>query len=110
MRALGLLNDPKQFEQIIVRSNPDGSQVSALGTILEQGLTDRIRCPASEQHNLLLRSDLGIHRLQTHLEHVERGPCGDNHWVASSCDNASSLRTSSACLERFLNFWDGIYR
>src|SRR6202051_863238 len=26
-RALGLLTDPKQFEQIIVRSNPDGSQV-----------------------------------------------------------------------------------
>src|ERR1700724_3243072 len=27
VRALGLLTDPKQFEQIIVRSNPDGSQV-----------------------------------------------------------------------------------
>ena len=27
VRALGLLKDPKQFEEIIVRSNPDGSQV-----------------------------------------------------------------------------------
>src|SRR6478752_4280404 len=27
IRALGLLRDPKQFEEIIVRSNPDGSQV-----------------------------------------------------------------------------------
>ncbi len=27
VRALGLLRDPKQFEEIIVRSNPDGSQV-----------------------------------------------------------------------------------
>jgi HAE1 family hydrophobic/amphiphilic exporter-1 len=27
VRALGLLRDPKQFEDIIVRSNPDGSQV-----------------------------------------------------------------------------------
>jgi HAE1 family hydrophobic/amphiphilic exporter-1 len=27
LRALGLLKDPKQFEEIIVRSNPDGSQV-----------------------------------------------------------------------------------
>jgi multidrug efflux pump subunit AcrB len=27
VRALGLLTDPTQFEQIIVRSNPDGSQV-----------------------------------------------------------------------------------
>ncbi len=86
--------------------------VSALGTILEQGLTDRIRCalrcPASEQHNLLLRSDLGIHRLQTHLEHVERGPCGDNHWgrvVVRQCliveDVVRVLRT----IPQFLG-WD----
>ena len=27
VRALGLLRDPKQFEEIIIRSNPDGSQV-----------------------------------------------------------------------------------
>jgi HAE1 family hydrophobic/amphiphilic exporter-1 len=27
VRALGLLKDPKEFEEIIVRSNPDGSQV-----------------------------------------------------------------------------------
>jgi hydrophobic/amphiphilic exporter-1 (mainly G- bacteria), HAE1 family len=27
VRALGLLKDPKQFEEIIIRSNPDGSQV-----------------------------------------------------------------------------------
>src|SRR5688572_30739457 len=27
VRALGLLKDPKQFEDIIIRSNPDGSQV-----------------------------------------------------------------------------------
>ena len=27
LRALGLLREPKQFEEIIVRSNPDGSQV-----------------------------------------------------------------------------------
>jgi HAE1 family hydrophobic/amphiphilic exporter-1 len=27
VRALGLLKDPKEFEQIIIRSNPDGSQV-----------------------------------------------------------------------------------
>jgi HAE1 family hydrophobic/amphiphilic exporter-1 len=27
VRTLGLLKDPKEFEQIIVRSNPDGSQV-----------------------------------------------------------------------------------
>jgi len=27
LRAVGLLTDPKEFEQIIVRSNPDGSQV-----------------------------------------------------------------------------------
>ncbi|MBV8227859.1 MAG: multidrug efflux RND transporter permease subunit [Verrucomicrobia bacterium] len=27
VRALGLLTDPQQFEEIIVRSNPDGSQV-----------------------------------------------------------------------------------
>lgn len=27
IRALGLLKDPKQFEEIIIRSNPDGSQV-----------------------------------------------------------------------------------
>src|SRR5687768_6448068 len=27
IRALGLLRDPQQFEEIIVRSNPDGSQV-----------------------------------------------------------------------------------
>ena len=27
IRALGLLRDPKQFEEIIIRSNPDGSQV-----------------------------------------------------------------------------------
>ncbi len=27
LRAMGLLRDPKQFEEIIVRSNPDGSQV-----------------------------------------------------------------------------------
>jgi hydrophobic/amphiphilic exporter-1 (mainly G- bacteria), HAE1 family len=27
VRALGLLKDPKEFEEIIIRSNPDGSQV-----------------------------------------------------------------------------------
>ncbi len=27
LRALGLLKDPKEFEEIIIRSNPDGSQV-----------------------------------------------------------------------------------
>src|SRR5262249_50000794 len=27
VRTLGLLKDPKQFEDIIIRSNPDGSQV-----------------------------------------------------------------------------------
>src|SRR5262250_3716343 len=27
VRTLGLLKDPKEFEEIIVRSNPDGSQV-----------------------------------------------------------------------------------
>jgi multidrug efflux pump subunit AcrB len=30
VRALGLLTDPKQFEQIIVRSDPDGSQVKMI--------------------------------------------------------------------------------
>ena len=27
VRALGLLKDPKEFEEIIIRANPDGSQV-----------------------------------------------------------------------------------
>jgi multidrug efflux pump subunit AcrB len=27
VRALGLLKDPKEFEEVIIRSNPDGSQV-----------------------------------------------------------------------------------
>ena len=79
VRALGLLKDPKEFEEIIIRSNPDGSQVKIkdVGRV-ELGaqtydLRARLNQIAGRRHRHLPRARRQRHRDGGQREEDPRG-------------------------------------
>src|SRR3954468_5568406 len=62
VRALGLLKDPKEFEEVIVRSNPDGSQVKIkdIGRVELGAMTYDLRARFNEAGKQSASGALGI--------------------------------------------------